>query len=196
MPRDEDIRTLLDAARAGDREALNRLLESCQERLRRMSAARLGGRLRAKTRASDVLQSTYLEVMRSIGEFEGKDEKTFVAWVGSILEHHVKRKVRYFSAQRRKDPSRTSEIGRAKEPSDNATPSIELRKAEDMLTVSHALDNLPEHYREVILMKVVDGLDHQEIAKATGRTPTATRMLLSRARARLCMEIERLEGDA
>jgi DNA-directed RNA polymerase specialized sigma24 family protein len=56
--------------------------------------------------------------------------------------------------------------------------------------VRRAFDELPADQRRVILLARIDGLAHEEIARRLGRTPLATRSLLSRALARLALILE------
>ncbi len=195
---DIDVAAELDRARAGDREALSRLLELTQERLRRITDRRLGPALRARLRASDILQSTFLDVVRGVPTFNGMSEDSFVAWVTQILENTIRRKGRFFNARKRRPLANAEAAKDGASPvlRSVATPSMELSRSEDLILVSRALDAIPEDYRRVIMLRVVDGRPHRDVAAMLGRTETATRMLLSRARAALSLEIERLEHRA
>ena len=194
---EDGIKKELTKVRAGDRRALDRLLEQVEERLRRLAEGRLGPGLRAKIRTSDVLQSTYLDVVKSVGRFDGDDEDAFVAWVGRIMENNIRDKGKYFHAPKRRDPEGTTlPINEA----DNVktagpTPSVEAVRAEDLVLVSKALEGLSEDYRQVIILRMVEGRSHKEVGDLLGRTEAATRMLLSRARAALAMELERMRAD-
>ena len=55
---------------------------------------------------------------------------------------------------------------------------------------------LPDDQREVILLARVVGLPHAIVAQEMGRTPAATRTLLSRALARLATRLEEKGSDA
>lgn len=58
---------------------------------------------------------------------------------------------------------------------------------EELAALEKALGELPEDYREVILLARVMGLDHASVAAQMGRSETATRSLLHRALARLAL---------
>ncbi len=177
----------LRRAREGDRRALDRLLESMQDRLRRIAEGRLGPGLRAKVRTSDVLQSTYLDVVKSLENFEGEDEAAFVAWVARIMENNIRDKGKYFQARKRQEPGGGTvpldAAGDAR--ADGSTPSVDAVRAEDLVLVSRALEELAEDHRRVIVLRMIEGRSHQEIGEQLNRSESATRMLLSRARAAL-----------
>src|SRR5687767_1212432 len=95
----------LARARAGDAAAVERVLERTATRLRGFVEARLGERLRASLRHSDVLQNTYLQMLDAFPSFDGSDEDQFVAWVTKIIEHDIHRQHRWFGAKKRRPPS-------------------------------------------------------------------------------------------
>ena len=197
MPSD-GFRNDLRKARSGDREALNRLLDRNQDRLLRLARTRIGTSLKARVRTSDVLQSTYLDVLKGVGEFDGDSEEAFVAWVGRILENNIRDKGKYFGAKKRRH---VAAVGDPEDPGRGVlartpTPSATAACSEDLLLVSRALESLPEDYRRVIMLRQVEGRSHKEAAAILERTEAATRMLLSRARAALALELDRLRGSA
>ena len=88
---DESISpSLLDRAREGQHEALEELLTRNRSRFQRAAGARLGEGLRRRVRASDVLQSTYVDVLSSIQDFRGTSEEDFARWVVRILETNIR----------------------------------------------------------------------------------------------------------
>ena len=196
--RDESVKANLALARGGDRRALDRLLETVHGRLRRLAEGRLGPGLRAKMRTSDVLQSTYLDVVKSVERFEGEDEEAFVGWVARIMENNIRDKGKYFQARKRRDPEgATLPLNEAEDvKTPGATPSVEVVRAEDLVLVSRALEDLGEDYRQVIILRLVEGRSHKEVGELLGRTEAATRMLLSRARAALALALDRFRNES
>ena len=69
-------------------------------------------------------------------------------------------------------------------------------RAEDLVLVSRALEDLGEDYRQVIILRLVEGRTHKEVGELLGRTEAATRMLLSRARAALALARDRLRDES
>ncbi|MAG56728.1 MAG: hypothetical protein CMJ83_10595 [Planctomycetes bacterium] len=194
--RGDQVKDDLAKARGGDRNALDRLLDHVQGRLKRLAEGRIGPGLRAKIRTSDVLQSTYLDVVKSVQRFDGDDEDAFVAWVARIMENNIRDKGKYFQARKRREPDgptvSLNEADKVRTP--GPTPSMEAVRAEDLVLVSRALDGLAEDYRQVILLRMVEGKSHKDVGDVLGRSEAATRMLLSRARAALALELERLRS--
>ena len=158
----------------------------------------MGPGLRAKVRTSDVLQSTYLDVVKSVERFEGDDEEAFVAWIARIMENNIRDKGKYFQARKRRDPEGpTRPLNEAEDVrTPTATPSVEAVRAEDLVLVSRALEGLVEDYRQVIILRMVEGRSHKEVGELLGRSEAATRMLLSRARAALALALEQIRKES
>src|SRR5437016_14458881 len=81
-----DVRALLEAARAGDRAARDRLFAGCRDYLCLTARARVESWLRAKADASDLVQQTLLEAHRGFDQFHGATEAEFLGWLRRILD--------------------------------------------------------------------------------------------------------------
>jgi RNA polymerase sigma-70 factor (ECF subfamily) len=179
-------------ARAGDAAAFERVLARTASRLRGFVDARLGRRLRASLRHSDVLQNTYLQMVDALPSFDGKDEDQFVAWAAKIIEHDIHRQHRWFGAKKRRPPSTSERNALARILTDPPpTPSAEFCAAERSASVRRALGRLEPDHSEVIQLALIEGLPHKDVAARLGRSEGACRMLLLRARAALALELER-----
>jgi RNA polymerase sigma-70 factor (ECF subfamily) len=66
---------------------------------------------------------------------------------------------------------------------------------EHQVHLAQALERLPDDYREVIVLRHIEGLSHEQIAKRMNRNTGAIRMLWVRALARLRTEVERFGDD-
>ena len=191
---DDDIRQ----ARAGNRDALNRLIARSQARLSEMAHMRLGPGLRRRINTSDLLQSTYLDVVRDVDTFEGQTEDAFVGWVGRIIENNIRDKVRFFGAGKRKEPPtpNSADDDPWELPGSEGTPSAAATFGEELAIFGQAMASLSDDQRRAIQLRFVEGMNHRDAAKELGRTESATRVLISRARATLALEIERLREDS
>lgn len=191
----QDFQRLLANAQGGDDTSLEQILLAVEQRLRRYAQVRIGAKLRAAIRDSDILQNAYVEIVKSLPEFAG-DEEDFVAWVTAIIENDIRRQNRYFGAAKRQQPPTSQRNALARVLlSPPRTPSAELSSVEEQARLTTALGNLPEDYARVIDLAVFHEKSHREIAAEMGRTESATRMLLSRARTALSLELERLERE-
>jgi RNA polymerase sigma-70 factor (ECF subfamily) len=78
------------------------------------------------------------------------------------------------------------------------SPSGQAVRHEREVLLAEVLARLPADYREVIVLRNLQGLDHEEVAKRMGRSSGAVRMLWVRALAQLKLEMERsgLAGSA
>src|SRR5262245_47948580 len=75
---------LLDAVRAGDRQALDELLDQHRAYLRGLVGLRLDPKLRARVDASDVVQEAQLEAVRRVANYLDRPALPFHLWLRQI----------------------------------------------------------------------------------------------------------------
>ena len=180
---------LLERARGDDPRELDRLFASCRNYLHVLARAQVESWLRTKVDASDLIQETLLEAYRDFHRFRGVTEAEWLAWLRQILTHNAanfvrryrstdKRRVeREISVERLGDPN-----GRGAELADSGeSPSEELLRQEQELLLADALAQLPDDYREVILLRNLQRLSFQDVAERMQRTRPAVQMLWGRA---------------
>ena len=189
------LRDQIRLARSGDRDALDELLGRTQRRLTEIARFRLGGELHEKIHTSDILQSTYLDIVRKIDHFDGDSEDDFVRWFSRVLENNIRDKVRFFGAQRRRRENEVpiDAVGVA---ATESSPSSDVAFGEELRIYGRALRSLTEEQRTVIQLRLVEGMATADVAERIGRSVGATRVTLSRARASLAMEVARLKKGA
>lgn len=192
MSNDDDLKK----ARRGDRDALDRLLRRNEEKFQKLAMSRLGQHLKGKVRLSDILQSTYLDAIKGLPRFRGETDEAFVAWVAKILDNNIRDKGKFFQRTKRKtDGEADSEQLENSPPiAPDATPSVTIGFADEMALVGRALKSLSDEYAKVIELHLIQGLDYDRCAEAMGRSSTAMRVLFSRAKAALVVEVERLRN--
>jgi len=194
----EPIETTLKRAKAGDRDALESLLRRHDTRLQRVARGLMGEQLKVRVRTSDILQSTYLEVLASVHDFRGDTEEAFAHWVVRILENNVRDAAKYHGARKRSRDMETSskDLGELFIPAIQPSPSSQAIATEELFLVGRALQRLPEDYRRVILIRLSPTGTHRETARRMGRSEGAARVLLARARAALLMELDKLRKES
>lgn len=157
---------VLAAARQGAPWAVGWLYRRFQPRLLRMLA------VIAPHQAEDIAADVWLELAGGLCGFSG-DERAFRAWLATTARYQV------IEATRRNG----RRVGRALD--DTAT--------EHMASTAFAarvVAVLPPEQADVILLRVVKGLDVEEVARAIGRPPATVRVLQHRALRRLAREAE------
>jgi RNA polymerase sigma-70 factor, ECF subfamily len=178
---------MFNAARAGSSEALGRLLEECQNYLLLVADREIGADLRAKAGASDIVQETFLEAQRDFHRFQGSTQEEFRGWLRRLLLNNMANTARRFKGTSKRDPRREVVLDQ----SDSTigiqltdaipTPSRILVAEEEQRELLDAINRLPEHYRDAILLRHRDGMSYAEIGEKLGRTPEAVRKLWARA---------------
>jgi RNA polymerase sigma-70 factor (ECF subfamily) len=134
---------------------------------------------RAPANAEDLVQETFIEVMRSIGQFRGE------AAIGSWIRRIAVTKALMFL--RSAWTARGQSLGDGWDdmtPGDAASHGIS-RHPDDALDLDAALANLPSVSRAVVWLHDVEGFTHKEIGAAMGKTESFSKSQLSRAYQRL-----------
>jgi RNA polymerase sigma-70 factor (ECF subfamily) len=158
------------------------------------------GRYRTKFDPSDVVQQTMLEAVRAWPDFRGRTEAERGAWLRQILARVLLHEIRRYAGTKRRDLGREVSLEQTLADSSlrlgavlaasGSSPSAHLDRQEQELRLAEALARLPDDYRRVILLRNVEGLSHEEVARRMERNTGAVRMLWVRALARLREELE------
>jgi len=160
---------LVDAARAGDRTALEQLLERVQPRVYSFGMKMCGDREDAR----EVLQDTLLAVARTVRDFRGASSLS--TWLYTIA--------RSFCIKRRRHPPPESSLEEAAEPVDPAADpedAVATQEMEKLLLAAMAEIDPP--YREVLVLRDGEGLTAPETAEVLGISVDAVKSRLHRAR--------------
>ncbi|MEM6513948.1 MAG: RNA polymerase sigma factor [Pseudomonadota bacterium] len=141
---------------------------------------------RVPAHAEDLVQETFIEVMRSIGRFRG--EASIGTWIRRIA---VSKALMFL---RSAWTSRSQQLG---EDWDEINTGVEPgRHPEDAMDLDAALNNLPDVSRTVVWLHDVEGFTHKEIAEFMGKTESFSKSQLSRAYQRLRPMLASDETDA
>jgi RNA polymerase sigma-70 factor (ECF subfamily) len=196
---------LLRLARDGRGEALGQLLDLYRGYLALLARLEIGQRLQGKVDASDVVQETFLQAHRAFGEFRGASEGELVAWLRQILASRLAKQVRHFYGTGRRDLRLERELDEALDRSSqvchglaapHSSPSTVAARREQAVILADALGRLPDDYREVIVLRHLEGLTFPEVAGRMGRSLGSVEKLWMRALARLRGEFGGAEGPA
>jgi RNA polymerase sigma-70 factor (ECF subfamily) len=162
---------VLRAAAAGDRDAFGELWRATHPPLLRYLRVVCGDA------ADDVASETWIRAMPALERFSG-DENAFRGWLVVIGRNHVRDLAR--RAQRRPEdlsPDMSEHLS-AVDPTDTAEAVLERRSTEAALRL---VATLPPEQAELVVLRVVVGLDVADVARITGRSPGAVRVAVHRA---------------
>lgn len=179
----------------------SRLLEDHLAGLRAFVHLRLGRALRAKEESQDLVQSVCREVLADLPHFEPRAGASFRDWLFRLAENKIRDRWRHWQREKRNvarevelDATEIEDASVCADLANLCTPSRVAAGREELARLERAFCELPDDYREVIVLARLRGLTHAQIAEHLGRTELATRTLLSRALARLALAME--DGDA
>jgi RNA polymerase sigma-70 factor (ECF subfamily) len=135
--------------------------------------------LRDDTDAQDVVQETYLRAFRFFGGFRGGDGR---AWLLSIVRNTC-----YTWLQQNRSPQLSSSIedDAVEMPSGAPDPETALLQQLDAARLRQAVEELPIEFREVLILREMEGLSYREIAELAGLPMGTVMSRLARARRRL-----------
>ena len=169
-----DFAEVLAAAQEGNEQAFSRLWRDCNPALLRYL------RVIAPDSAEDVAAETWLHVVRKLTSFRG-DEQAWRAWLFTTARRRMIDQARHRSRrpERALEEALPSQLPVSVDTADLAIEHIDTRSA--MALVSQ----LPPHQAEVILLRVVAGLDTETVACLVARTPGAVRVAAHRGLRRL-----------
>ena len=159
---------LVARAKSGDLEALEALYRAFETPVYNL-ALRV---LRRPEDAEDVLQETFLEVVRSIGQFRG--EGHLWGWIRRIAASKALMRVRRDQVREAEELEEESVAGRM------GTGSVPAR-----IDLERAFERLSRTSRAVVWLHDVEGYTHEEIAELMGKTVSFSKSQLARAHARL-----------
>ena len=148
--------------------------------------------------ASDLVQETYLKAFKSEGRFELRDHGVR-PWLFKILHNNFYTKVK----KKNREPTLGDEViseasGGVPGDVDSPPPAWDLEhldweQVDDRL--KHAIDELPDHYREVLLLWAVEGLKYREVADVLGVALGTVMSRLYRARGILTENLADLAAE-
>jgi RNA polymerase sigma-70 factor, ECF subfamily len=197
--------SLINRARRGSGSSIGVLLQLYRNYLTVLATTQIERRLRARLSPSDVVQETMLRAHKNFGQFRGTTEAELVAWLRQILVNNLAKFVEQHVLAARRDVRREVSIERlgaalerstvqlaALLPAESKSPSMAVQQREEAVVLADRLAQLPADYREVLMLRNLQGLPFDEVAQQMERSVGAVRMLWLRAIERLRV-IYRLE---
>jgi RNA polymerase sigma-70 factor (ECF subfamily) len=177
-------------------------LERYRDYLRLLARLQIDTRLQSKLDPSDLVQQTLLKAYQARNQFRGQTPAEEAAWLRQILARTLANAVRDLArAKRDITLERSLETGledssarlEAWLVADEATPSQQAERNEQLLRLAETLATLPEIQREVLLLRHCQGWSLADISKHLGRSRAAVASLLRRGLKQLRQHLQRGE---
>jgi RNA polymerase sigma-70 factor (ECF subfamily) len=179
--------SLVRSALAGDEEAFVRLVRQYERMVFGLAARMLG----SEEDAEDVTQETFLRLLRHLRKL--RFETKLSTWLYHVTYNLCVDLERKRRRERRADEGESGVNG--EQPDDRDEPWEQVRADSVRADVEGALQQLPDSYRAVLILRYFDSLPYEEIARAMGLTPKKVKARLFCARQRL-RELLTEEGEA
>jgi len=169
---------LIIRAKAGDTTAFDQIIISHQRKIISLAWRILGNQEDAR----DAAQETFLRVYKSFGRFDPAQD--FNGWLYRIAVNVCrdlarKRRSNHFSLEAE------VESGAITEPVSPYNTESAAVLAQEQEILRRALASLPEKERAAIVLRDLEGLDTEEVARILGSSPTTVRSQISSARVKI-----------
>lgn len=191
---------LLQQAQAGDEGARGKLLELYRNYLTLLARSQIGRRLQVKVDAADVVQDVFLEAHRHFPQFRGGTEPELTRWLRQIMAASLANTVRRYCGTRGRDLRLECGLAADLDQSSlrldggllakGSSPSQGAARREQAVLLADALERLPPDYRDVLVLRHLEGLGFPEVAGRMGRSTEAVKKLWARALDRLRRSFE------
>ena len=186
---------LIADARSGDQEALGELLDSYRKFVKFLARSGLHHHLQGKADPSDLAQEVCIAAHGNMADFRGQTPEEFAGWLRGILSNVLAMHLRKYLGTQKRDPRLEQNLNaslvnasgflQSKIAADVTSPSQHVARNEAFLQLAEALESLPEHYREVIVLRHVEGMSFADVAKSMDKSVDSVEKLWVRGLAKL-----------
>ena len=172
---------LLTRLRAGDPAAFEEVVRTESGKLLAVTRRILA----SEEDARDAVQDAFLFAFRSLDRFEGQAKLS--TWLHRIAVNAALMRLR--TRRRKREESLEPLLPTFRDDGHHAErfaawddPAVTIEREENKALVRRLIDELPDAYRTVLLLRDIEGLDTEETAKALETTANAVKVRLHRAR--------------
>ena len=170
------LSTIIDAARRGGEESLDRLLKVAYVYCRLFAIQQTPKRMSAKFDPSDVGMVSIVDVARDICSFQGRSRE-FFGWLRQIVHHNAIDLQRRHARSAEKECLDDSGLHNIPAPS-AADPVLRMEEIEQ---VAKVMGKLSADHTAVLRLRVWEDLKWEEIGRKLNRSADASRQLFARA---------------
>lgn len=194
MSEREIDQVLVERAQGGEQQAFDQLVSKYQRKLGRL----LSRFIRDPAEVEDVAQEAFLKAYRALPSFRG--ESAFYTWLYRIGINTAKN---YLVSKGRRAPTSTEFDNDEAEGFEDASQLRDINTPESLLlskqigqTVDAAMESLPEELKTAIVLREIEGLSYEEIAKIMDCPIGTVRSRIFRAREAVAAKLRPLLDTA
>lgn len=181
VPSDEQ---LVERINAGEADLLGELIDRYDDKVYNLAFRMMGNR----EDAEDVLQDTFVNVIRALDKFQGRS--SFSTWLYRVGANAALTRLRQQGKRTRSEDEFLDEVYAVKDAARSGTPLADWSNApvEELLSeeavekMNEAIEDMPEIYRAVFVLRDVEDLSTAETAAVLDLTEAAVKSRLHRAR--------------
>jgi RNA polymerase sigma-70 factor (ECF subfamily) len=192
-PNNDQTKKLLDEARSGEAEAVDRLFQEFREPLRQVVGMRIDPVLARRVDASDIVQDVMIEANKRLAEYLQSPTMPFHLWLRHLAQDRIIDTHRHHRQAQRRSMDREQSLQRPAWSNESSvqlvsqlvdtekTPASAAIQQELQRRLNDSLQQLDEDDRDIILMRHHEQLSNQEVAAALSLTEAAASMRYLRA---------------
>ena len=181
---------LVERAQQGDKHAFDLLVSKYQRKLGRL----LSRFVRDAGEVEDVTQEAFVKAYRALPSFRG--DSAFYTWLYRIGINTAKN---YLASMGRRVPTTTNYDSQEAETFDDSDQLRDLNTPENLLmskqiaqTVNQSMDRLPEELRAAIVLREIEGMSYEDIARIMDCPIGTVRSRIFRAREAIAEQLRPL----
>lgn len=183
MTRQEE-REIIEKVLSGDTEAFEALVIEHQNKVYSLALRMVGN----EEDARDMAQEAFIRAFNSLTGFRG--DSKFSVWLYRLTSNICIDFIRSRAKKRTVSMTWTDEdgddAGELEVPDERFSPEAQLERTLTRESVRRGLDSLSPQYREILLLREINGLSYDEIGEALGIEPGTVKSRIFRARKKLC----------
>ena len=170
----KDQEHIIARARRGDADAFEQLVAAYRNQVFRLAMRMCGN----EADADEVAQEAFLSAWKGLPNFRG--ESRFSTWLYQLTNHAAIDRLR-----REKRQAAAEDIDGITAADDGLSPQQQVERAETRREVRSALMQLPEEYRQVLVLRFMQELSYEEIGQTLKLPAGTVKSRLNRAKAQL-----------
>ena len=199
---DELVKRLKDQ----DHTALAELFEINRDRLSRMVSIRMDRRLKGRIDATDVLQEAYMILSQKIGNFADYPDMSPYVWMRLTVNDRLIALHRKHIQAGKRDARKEISMSQKANPDESSAEIVDtladtvssvggkVARAEVTKMIKATLECMEDKDREIILMRIFEGMSNAEAAQALNLTANGASSRFSRAMDRLQKDVLKTES--